>query len=80
MMNASSILRRTAFAKNILRRGGDHHHELTIFNEGPPSKGQILRWFAFLAGVPTAATLFSYYINVVPRIRAKWAADAAGEQ
>lgn len=43
--------------------------KLTVFTEGPPSKGRVLRWLSFLALGPTALTLGLYTLYVGPRIR-----------
>jgi hypothetical protein len=54
--------------------------QLTIFTEGPPSRGQALRWIGFFTLTPTAILAGGYTLYVGPRIRAKWAADAAGQE
>jgi hypothetical protein len=73
----SGALRRSAItSKRLIKRGGDHHHELTVFTDGPPSKGRVLRWLGFLTMGPTSLTLGLYIFYVGPRIRAKRAEAA----
>ena len=68
-MLVNAFKRSAVATKSLLKKSGDHHHELTIFTEGPPKKGQILRWMGFLTLGPTmmAATLYGVYVG--PRIK-----------
>lgn len=43
----------------------------SIWNDSPPTKGSLARWFGFMVGGPTIAVALSYYQRVYPIIVAK---------